>query len=367
VQLLLGATEAQDPWFYGAMAAITLVLVLLNLTVLVLVHGRRIRQSVRTRREKRFIADFERILDDIMQAGEHRDADWLQKKVSDFNELERPLAAVMLVERLRPMSREEREQTLATLREIGAVSVALHSTRRWMPWRRALAVRTLGWAGADEAVPTLLALLHDRSRHVREAVVRALGLIGDHTALPRLGELFRAPGSVGAGVVYDALVGFGPEAESVFADGLGSADESVRVSSCFGIANVSEPAGARGWLEPMCADPSARVRAAAVTALAYVGGPVLPTSLALAARDEEPTVRAAATAALGSFDDAQAIECALDALLDPDRETAIRGGESLVRLSRLPNAGSAAVAALKRSGDEWPVERALTLSSLGAI
>jgi hypothetical protein len=367
IALVLDATEAKDPWFYGTMAAITCVLLLLNIAVIVAVHGRRIRQWVRAGRQEEFVAEFDGVIADMSRREDHRDPAWLRREVERFNELERPLAATMLVERLRPMSPAEHEQTLAALREVGAVSLALRSTRRWMPWRRALAIRTLGWMRADEAVPTLLDRLHDRSRHVREAAVRALGLIGDREALPALAELFLSPGSVGAGVVYDALVAFGPDATQIVAAGLGSADESVRVSACFGVAAVSEPAVARQQLEPMCDDPSPRVRAAAAGALARVGGSVLPHGLAQASADPEPVVRAAAIGALGFFDDTRAIECALTALADPDRETAVRAAESLVRLSRLPTAGPLAVTALQRSADHWPVERALTFASVGAI
>ena len=367
IALVLEATEAKNPWFYGTMAAITGVLLLLNIAVIVAVHGRRIRQWVRAGREEEFIADFDGLIADISREEEHRDPAWLRKEVKRFNELERPLAATMLVERLQPMSPAERAQTLPVLREIGAVSLALRSTRRWMPWRRALAIRTLGSMRAEEAVPTLLDRLRDRSRHVREAAVRALGLIGDREALPALAELFLTPGSVGAGVVYDALVAFGPDAAQTFAAGLGSADDSVRVSACFGVAAVSAPGAARQQLAPMCGDPSPRVRAAAAGALARVGGEVLPDGLAQACADPEPVVRAAATGALGFFDDPRGIECALTALADPDRETAVRAAESLVRLSRLPTAGPVAVTALQRSANHWPVERALTFASVGAL
>jgi HEAT repeat protein len=118
----------------------------------------------------------------------------------------------MLIERLRPMSVEERTQALEALREVDAIPLLVRSTRRWMPWRRALAARTLGWIGAGEAVPALLERLDDGNRRVRESAVRALGRIGDLRALPQLDELFRAPGSLGAGVVYDALVSLGAPA-----------------------------------------------------------------------------------------------------------------------------------------------------------
>jgi HEAT repeat protein len=197
--------------------------------------------------------------------------------------------------------------------------------------------------------------------------VRALGRIGDLRALAPLGALFRAPGRAGPGIVYDALMSFGVAAEPVFAGALRSDVESVRVASCFGIAAVADPETARPLIVPLLTDPSAHVRAAASESLGQLGGELLPDGLARASRDEQATVRSVATGALGSFDDPNAVELAMNALLDPDRDTAIRAGEALVRLSRLRAAGPAADAALARTGDAWPVVRARTFASLGVV
>ena len=161
---------------------------------------------------------------------------------------------------------------LAVLREVGAVELLVRQTRSRIPWRRALAVRTLGWAGAEETVPVLIGRIGDRSRYVREAAVRALGRVGDPQVLPLLGELFRVPGRVPPGVVYDALLSFGSAAAPTFAGALRSEHESVRVASCYGVAAVSEPEQARAELTPLLADPEAPVRAAAAEALGQVGG-----------------------------------------------------------------------------------------------
>jgi HEAT repeat protein len=178
--------------------------------------------------------------------------------------------------------------------------------------------------------------------------------------------LFRSPGRVGTGVVYDALVGFGPAAEPIFTTALGSELESVRVAACFGIAALSEPEDARRSLEPLLDDPSPRVRSAAASSLGQIGGESLPEGLARATQDEASAVRAAATRALGAYDDPRAVEVAVAALSDSERDTAVRAGEALVRLSGGRNAGPAASQALERTAQEWPVERALIYASLGA-
>jgi HEAT repeat protein len=356
------------PRFWLVADIVTLVLVVLNVLLIVAVHGRRLRQWVRGRRERAFRLRLEQILAEFDPRTARHDHAWLRRQVAGFDELERPLAAVALIERMHlPIGDEQREQALTLLREAGAIDTLVASTGGWMPWRRALAVRTLGWVGADETVPLLLGRARsDRSRSVRESAVRALGRIGDPRALPLLGELFRSPGQVGAGVVYDALVSFGRDAEPVFAGALRSEIEPVRVASCYGTARLAESETARRELAPLLADPAATVRAAAAAALGAVGGSRIPDGLARATRDEFPAVRKAATIALGSFDDPQAVELAVNALLDPDRDTAIRAGESLVRLSRLPASAGQATHALE-TASAWPVERALTFASLGAV
>ena len=150
-------------------------------------------------------------------------------------------------------------------------------------------------------------------------------------------------------------------------DALGSEIASVRVASCFGVAVLSEPESARRLLEPLLGDGAAPVRSAAAESLGQIAGERLPDALADATRDEQAAVRSAATGALGSYDDPRGVALAVNALLDPDRDTAVRAGESLVRLSRRPLAGEAARQALRREESAWPVERALTLSSLGVV
>ena len=208
--------------------------------------------------------------------------------------------------------------------------------------------------------------LGDRNRHVRDAAVRALGRIGSAEALPSLAALYADPGRrVSPGFVYEALVAVGG-AEPVFVDGLRSPDERVRVVSCFGVARVLSADGARSALEPMLVDPAAPVRAAACLSLGRVGSGQVPPALAEAVHDAEPNVRREAAAALGAFDDPGTVGVLLEALEDPDREVALRAGESLVRLSRLPNAHAAAEASISGS-ESWPLQTAAALASVGAV
>lgn len=365
---VLGLTAADEPhWLNGVDSRVALALIGLNLLTLGAVYLVRLIRVVRARKTRLLPTRFERLLAEMEQRPGERHPQWLRSEIAGLSAAERPLVGIMLIARLRPASEEERLEVLDVLREVGGIDAIVRSTGLRMPWRRALAIETLGAIGAGETVPVLLERLSDRNRYVREAAVRALGRIGDPSVLPQLEKLYRAPGRVGTGIVYDALVALGPPAEPVFAAALGSAIESVRVASCFGVATRPEAAQARTLLEPLLVDDSPRVRAAAAHSLGLVGGQEIPDGLALTVRDQESAVRAATTEALGAYDDPRAVELAADALFDPDRETACRAAETLVRLSRRPAARTAAAQALERMRAEWPVEQAAVLASLGVV
>ena len=328
------------------------------------------RQYFRTRRAKRFRARVEEMLAELDPATRARDPHWLRTQIGRFDELERPIAATMLIERMRPASEEERAQMLAVLREAGAVDSLVRSTGRWMPWRRALAVRTLGWVGAEETVPLLIERLSDRNRYVRESAVRALGRIGDPRALPSLAELFRSPGRVGAGRRLR-------RAGRLRRGGRAGVrrTRSVRRSSRFASPRASasrrSPSRrrARRLLEPLLADEARRCGAPRREALGQVGGERLPDALARATRDEHATVRGAATGALGSYDDPRGVELAVNALARPRP----RHRRSRRRVARPPLARPSAPgrrprrALWREQRAAWPVERALILASLGAV
>src|SRR4051794_18330571 len=106
----LFSAEPSSPWLWEIVVAITLVLVSLNLLLIVFVHGRRIRQSLRRGRERRFQARLEAVLTRLDEPTSFSDRLWLRWQLDDFDELERPLAAVALIERFRPAAPQERRQ-----------------------------------------------------------------------------------------------------------------------------------------------------------------------------------------------------------------------------------------------------------------
>jgi HEAT repeat protein len=132
------------------------------------------------------------------------------------------------------------------------------------------------------------------------------------------------------------------------------------------MAAVSDPPAARAAVEPLLADSVGEVRAAACEAFGRIGDGTAPEALTRATSDDAASVRHAAVSALGAYDDPGSLPVLLAALDDPDRDVALRAGESLVRLARLPVAGTEARAVMTET-DAWPLETARVLDSLGAV
>jgi hypothetical protein len=108
-------------------------------------------------------------------------------------------------------------------------------------------------------------------------------------------------------------------------------------------ASASPGGGAGGRASAPRAGPRRRVRPGARgrrRGVRQVGGDIVPETLGRATRDDQPAVRRVAAEALGSFDDPRAVELAAATLVDPD---------------------------LLQAERDWPVERAQTLASLGAV
>ena len=352
-------------------AATAAFLLILNLTVVAFVYWRRLRLAVQEKRAERVRARLAPIIESVRADASPADRQRLRDAVAELDGHSRPIAAALLIDRLDEAPASDRDAIVELLREAGAIDVALRSARARTAWRRSLACATLGAAGAREAVPVLEELLHDHNHHVREAAVEALGAIGDPASLPALREMYLAESFVRPGIVYAALVGFGPAAADIFAEGIRSENPRVRASACFGLAftgreEVSQDGVSFEPIEHALADADPAVRIAAADALATVGDGPAPDDLLTLVTDPEPRVRRAAARALGAYDDPRAVLVAATALRDDEREVALRAAESLVLLARKPRGGPAAARALAVE-DVWPVETARILDAIGAL
>lgn len=361
---MVALLPTQQGWLWEASDVAIALLVLTYVVLVGVLATRRLYVRGRHRREQ----EARRRLGQMLAQIEGGSSGELRAEVGRLGELERPIGAELLLARFEAIGEDDRRRLAAALEQVGAIELMRRGLRRWMPWRKALAAQLLGHCRAAAAVPDLIALVDHRSLQVRDAAVLALGRIGDPRALPVIVELIhhprRAPSS---GVRFEALMGM-PRAGAAKAsvDALASPDPRVGAAACLGVALTLEAEDARELLRPVLANPSAAVRAAAAAALGQVGGERVPPELAAGVADSEVVVRRAATRALASYNDAEAVALTQRALDDADREVAIYAGEALVQLSNHPHAGVEARRAVE-DDPPWPVQRALVLAEVGAL
>lgn len=349
---------------------IFLALLAANLLLFVVLVALREQWSFYVRRRERIRARLAPVVQRHLASGDPGvAAEQLRLVVAGLGRQERPVAAWILRDLTRGADEATRTRVRAVLDETGAVELTERSTRRWMPWRRALACEMLGTLGAERSVPVLVERLEDDRSEVRMAAARALGAIGAPTAAPSLASVFLERRAVPTGVAYDALRSLGPYGAEVFRRGLGSPDPTIRVASCFGTAALAADTGVARAAEDvarlLAADPSTRVRTAAAKALGVIGGTTPPRVLVEAAGDPEVHVRREAVAALGLFDEPGAVGLLAGAAQDPDREVALRAAEALLALGSRPRAGEAARAVVA-SSRAWSVDYARAVSELAA-
>jgi HEAT repeat protein len=277
------------------------------------------------------------------------------------------VAAVLVTDLMSEASPSQKEELRDALDDAGIVELGHRGTRRFSPWRRALACEMLGKIGAPRSVPVLLERLKDRRPEVRTAAVHALGDIGSAEAVPALSEAFLERRVAPTNVVNYALRRIGREAVSTFEQGIGSTDPIIRISSCFGLsaATTERDACVFRLADVLDTDSDARVRTAAAGALGILGGEDAPAALRRAATDPGVHVRRSAVRALGSFDDPTTVQTLDECTEDEDRESAIRAGEALLALARRPRAASEARARLE-SSSAWAVEYAQTVAEVSA-
>lgn len=348
-------------WVLAIATAVILVLIAIGVSRhLGTVRAERRRERVRVKLEPVFTRFFE-TEDRALLAEELRPA-FLRMDAA-----ERPVAALLVTNLMQAASLSQKEKLTAALEQSGIVELGHRGTRRFSPWRRALACEMLGKIGSPSSVPVLIARLDDRRPEVRVAAVRALGEIRADEAVPALSEAFLERRIAPTNVVNAALRRIGGESAPAFEQGITSPDPIVRVSSCFGMSGIAESHGGavHRLAVVLAADPDPGVRTAAASALGIVGGGDAPPELVRATTDPEVQVRRSAVRALGSFDDPTIGEALDECTEDDDREVALRAAEALVVLAGRPRAAAAAGARLE-SSSAWAVEYARKVAEVSA-
>jgi HEAT repeat protein len=167
-------------------------------------------------------------------------------------------------------------------------------SRRW--WRRAMALRAVGFLQLRQYTPTLVAALDDRHSEIRAAALDGLADSEDPAALAavvvRLNDETLHRGRRAA-----ALAAFGPSCEPMLLD-LAAVDADNRLGYARALV-ITGTAAARPALSSWIADPRTAVRVSALDALRHTGLDAACTAPVLAAlEDPDARVRAAAARAL---------------------------------------------------------------------
>lgn len=182
-------------------------------------------------------------------------------------------------------------------RAVGGLSRGLGDTQ---PSVRRAAARSLGIIGTEAAARALLTHIDDRDVGVRAQVVHALGRTGEPVAVGGLRQIFLShdPAKDGplAGEATRALLRMGGFAVDVFEYGLGTNDTAKQVASARALGALGDPRAGESLIRVFTSnDP--RVAAAAQSALANLGEPVMP-DLIDALDAENPQIRGHALGAI---------------------------------------------------------------------
>ena len=232
---------------------------------------------------------------------------------AEIGESRDPLAALGADENLR--------DSLNSLSPAEALKIGLRDAS---VANRLSAVRAAAFPRDVAAVPPLAGLMLriDQPARLRAAAALALGLIGDRVAVPSLAEALKDPSP---NVRFSAALSLG----RLPADGVATRLERTlrtdpqwgpRYAAAIALGRTHKAFVADALIEALMSDPAWQVRQQAARSLQELGTARAADALIAALNDPEPTVRAAAGAALaeiGGADQRLAVAQALRRESDP--------------------------------------------------
>ena len=258
--------------------------------------------------------------------------------------------------------------------DLVAEQIAALTAKDWAI--REEAATRLGDLKDPRAVCSLVSILRDRDRSVREAAIRALTSIGESSVVP-LGTCLTDPELLVQEAASVVLASIADERVlDPLVQALRSPDWIVRMHAVKALARIKDPGSVQSLI-PLLQDNVKAVREETSTGLAAMGEAAIP-SLVEALRHEEWLVRLHAVESLGKTKSRKAVEPLLSVLFnDGDsavREDAIRAlgelGDSqavefLFTALKEPGLRTSAVEALGRIGDRRAVPILIELAAGG--
>jgi HEAT repeat protein len=246
----------------------------------------------------------------------------------------------------------------------GVADEAIDDTRSRIPATRARAAEVLGLLRTRAGVPELRRLLRDRDRDVRQVATRALGRIGEPSAVLPLMETLSAARPVPKHIVAQAVLRLGPSALPALAAAADHTDADVREVAIETLGMAGGHDAAPTIITALRSDDVAIVRVRAAGALGTLGLPSAEGPLLEATGDRDPAVREAAVQALAELG-APAVPRIRELLEDPAYTVARASARSLLELG--PRGREALEDAAGRGGSaELIADEALAAASLGS-
>lgn len=263
----------------------------------------------------------------------------------------RALAAI-LGRYARKLRGEPRERIAAFFEERGDVRRELGRLRARRASRRAAAAFALGDMGSDTAVEPLIRALDDRSRDVRSAAARSLGMLEAEAAVPRLvGSL--AGSEVPRAIAGGALLAMGAKAAPNLRSLLDSEEPAVRANAIELLGFTGDASDAERLDAALREDHAiaasrwrelAEVRAAAARAQGRIGTQRAAAGLRVALEDPAPFVRTAAAHALGRIGDREAFDALARQAAEDEYDPAQAAAQALAAIDP--------IRAMRLGGDE---------------
>ncbi|MGH2826578.1 MAG: HEAT repeat domain-containing protein [Actinomycetota bacterium] len=287
---------------------------------------------------------------------------------SDFDGLSRYEGRVLesLAVQFLPKIRGEASAAVVDLLEArGAIEAARRRTRRMGAVGRARAAEFLGSARSARALPEVIRLLDDRIFEVRIVAARALGQLGDSTAIPDLLAALDAPRPLPAGPVAMSLLRLGRAggAQQVCA-GLRGRLPATRAVAAEVVGKLGVLEAVDDVIKLLDREEVPEVRVAAARALGEIGSARACGPLVSCLEEDLTTaVRAEAAEALGQIGVEDEIRALRAALGRPDHRVQVAAANGLVAIGSRGTAALEAEAGGERGAAAY-AHRALALDAL---
>ena len=263
----------------------------------------------------------------------------------------------LLIDRLEVASGQEAERLKKLLERAGFLDRHVDWLRRGTHWQKLQSATLLGRAGTPVAVPSLLALLHDHSSQLRQAVVRALATIGSPLAASALlGCIAQPSPPVPPRMWLHAVVGCRLPRASLIPL-LRDPREEVRAHVARALSELHEPA-TFDEVQEFAFDPDVEVRAQMARVLGRTADPRAGPLLVSLAQDPVWFVRLRALAGIGDLNLPECLDAVLHGTRDSHFQVRQRAAATLARLAAKP---LPVLRYLVNAGDRLAVEAYLSL------